>query len=233
MSIEDIKIFILVGGFGTRLRSVVDDVPKPMAPINNKPFLAYKIETIREYLPKNQIYLLTHYMSDIIEKFFENDKTVKIIKEDMPMGTGGSFKNAVKLLNLKDNERIMLMNGDTYIKPNYFDFIENSSKEINMMTSMTNDCSRFNTLVIKNNKIVDFKEKTPDAVNKYINIGCYVFNNLNFIKNIPDKCFSLEEKFKDFINLIDIKPYEYKGVFIDIGIPDDYKRLINEKINEK
>ncbi|MEC7865011.1 MAG: sugar phosphate nucleotidyltransferase [Pseudomonadota bacterium] len=233
MSIEDIKIFILVGGFGTRLRSVVDDVPKPMAPINNKPFLAYKIETIREYLPKNQIYLLTHYMSDIIEKFFENDKTVKIIKEDMPMGTGGSFKNAVKLLNLKDNERIMLMNGDTYIKPNYFDFIENSSKEINMMTSMTNDCSRFNTLVIKNNKIVDFKEKTPNAVNKYINIGCYVFNNLNFIKNIPDKCFSLEEKFKDFINLIDIKPYEYKGVFIDIGIPDDYKRLINEKINEK
>ena len=233
MSIEDIKIFILVGGFGTRLRSVVDDVPKPMAPINNKPFLAYKIETIREYLPKNQIYLLTHYMSDIIEKFFENDKTVKIIKEDMPMGTGGSFKNAVKLLNLKDNERIMLMNGDTYIKPNYFDFIENSSKEINMMTSMINDCSRFNTLVIKNNKIVDFKEKTPNAVNKYINIGCYVFNNLNFIKNIPDKCFSLEEKFKDFINLIDIKPYEYKGVFIDIGIPDDYKRLINEKINEK
>jgi len=233
MSIEDIKIFILVGGFGTRLRSVVDDVPKPMAPINNKPFLAYKIETIREYLPKNQIYLLTHYMSDIIEKFFENDKTVKIIKEDMPMGTGGSFKNAVKLLNLKDNERIMLMNGDTYIKPNYFDFIENSSKEINMMTSMTNDCSRFNTLVIKNNKIVDFKEKTPNVVNKYINIGCYVFNNLNFIKNIPDKCFSLEEKFKDFINLIDIKPYEYKGVFIDIGIPDDYKRLINEKINEK
>ena len=233
MSIEDIKIFILVGGFGTRLRSVVDDVPKPMAPINNKPFLAYKIETIREYLPKNQIYLLTHYMSDIIEKFFENDKTVKVIKEDMPMGTGGSFKNAVKLLNLKDNERIMLMNGDTYIKPNYFDFIENSSKEINMMTSMTNDCSRFNTLVIKNNKIVDFKEKTPNAVNKYINIGCYVFNNLNFIKNIPDKCFSLEEKFKDFINLIDIKPYEYKGVFIDIGIPDDYKRLINEKINEK
>ena len=233
MSIEDIKIFILVGGFGTRLRSVVDDVPKPMAPINNKPFLAYKIETIREYLPKNQIYLLTHYMSDIIEKFFENDKTVKISKEDMPMGTGGSFKNAVKLLNLKDNERIMLMNGDTYIKPNYFDFIENSSKEINMMTSMTNDCSRFNTLVIKNNKIVDFKEKTPNAVNKYINIGCYVFNNLNFIKNIPDKCFSLEEKFKDFINLIDIKPYEYKGVFIDIGIPDDYKRLINEKINEK
>ena len=233
MSIEDIKIFILVGGFGTRLRSVVDDVPKPMAPINNKPFLAYKIETIREYLPKNQIYLLTHYMSDIIEKFFENDKTVKIIKEDMPMGTGGSFKNAVKLLNLKDNERIMLMNGDTYIKPNYFDFIENSSKEINMMTSMTNDCSRFNTLVIKNNKIVDFKEKTPNAVNKYINIGCYVFNNLNFIKNIPDKCFSLEEKFKDFINLIEIKPYVYKGVFIDIGIPDDYKRLINEKINEK
>ena len=233
MSIEDIKIFILVGGFGTRLRSVVDDVPKPMAPINNKPFLAYKIETIREYLPKNQIYLLTHYMSDIIEKFFENDKTVKIIKEDMPMGTGGSFKNAVKLLNLKDNERIMLMNGDTYIKPNYFDFIENSSKEINMMTSMTNDCSRFNTLVIKNNKIVDFKEKTPNTVNKNINIGCYVFNNLKFIKNIPDKCFSLEEKFKDFINLIDIKPYEYKGVFIDIGIPDDYKRLINEKINEK
>ena len=70
MYIENIKILILAGGFGTRLRDVVSDVPKPMAPVNKKPFLLHKIEKIRKYLPKSQIYLLTHHMSDIIEEYY-------------------------------------------------------------------------------------------------------------------------------------------------------------------
>ena len=57
MNLSDIKIFILVGGFGTRLKSVVSDVPKPMAPINKKPFLVYKIEKLKKYFPDNQIFL--------------------------------------------------------------------------------------------------------------------------------------------------------------------------------
>ena len=76
MNLSNIKIFILAGGFGKRLKSVVSDVPKPMAPINKKPFLVYKIEMLKKHLPENEIYLLTHYMSDIIEDFFKDYKKV-------------------------------------------------------------------------------------------------------------------------------------------------------------
>ena len=71
-----------------------------------------------------------------------------IIKEDQPLGTGGSIKNAITHLKLKDTEKIMLMNGDTYIEPDYIDFIKNATAEVNMMTSVIHDCDRFNTLLI-------------------------------------------------------------------------------------
>ena len=233
MSIENIKILILVGGFGTRLRDVISDVPKPMAPINKKPFLLYKIEKIREYLPKNQIYLLTHHMSDIIEEYFKGHSNIHFIKEEQALGTGGSIKHAIAIIDLLDEERVLVMNGDTYIEPDYIDFIENSTLEINMMTSVVEDCSRFNTLEIKNNKVIKFKKKDSTIRDASINIGCYIFNNLTFIKNISEKYFSLENKFNEMIDSIDIKSYEYKGVFRDIGTPYDYKRLINEKSNER
>ena len=233
MDIENIKILILAGGFGTRLRDVVSDVPKPMAPINKKPFLLHKIEKIRKYLPKNQIYLLTHHMSDIIEEYFKGYSNIHFVKENKALGTGGSIKNAVAILGLRDDERLLVMNGDTYIEPNYIDFIENATREINMMTSVIEDCARFNTLEIKNNRVVEFKKKDSSIKSASINVGCYIFNNLSFIKNISEKHFSLENKFNEMIDSINIKSYEYDGVFIDIGTPDDYQKLINEKDNGK
>jgi len=233
MNLSDIKIFILVGGFGTRLKSVVSDVPKPMAPINKKPFLVYKIEKLKKYFPDNQIFLLTHYMSDIIEEFFKDYEKVTIIKEDKALGTGGSVKNAITYLKLKDTEKILLMNGDTYIEPDYIDFIKNATAEVNMMTSIIHDCDRFNTLEIENNRVTKFKSKQNNIYDANINIGCYIFKNLNIIKNIPETSFSLEQKFNEIVESINIKPYQYNGVFIDIGTPDDYLRLINEKNNEE
>ena len=233
MNMSDIKIFILVGGFGTRLKTVIDNIPKPMAPINNKPFLSYKIEMIHQQLPKNQIYLLTHYMSDIIEEFFKDNKNVTVIKEKKPLGTGGSIKNAIKQLNLEDTQKIILMNGDTYIEPNYIDFIKNATAEVNIMTSTIHQCDRFNTLEIEDNRVTKFKSKKDNMIDKSINVGCYIFNNMGIIKNITEQVFSLEEKLKEMVNTTMIKSYQYDGVFIDIGTPDDYFRLINEKKNEK
>ncbi len=233
MKIDDIKIFILVGGFGTRLKSIVSNVPKPMAPINKKPFLAYKIEMIRKQLPKNQIYLLTHHMSDIIEEFFKDHENIVVIKEDQPLGTGGSIKHAINYLNLKDTDSIMLMNGDTYIEPDYIDFIKNATAEANMMTSIIYDCGRFNTLDIENSRVVKFKNKEKNISNRSINIGCYIFNSMKIITNISEKVFSLEDKFREIVRSINIKSYSYDGVFIDIGMPEDYLKLINEKNNEK
>jgi len=228
----DIKIFILVGGFGTKLRKAISNVPKPMAPINNKPFLFYQIDSIRKHFPKNQIYLLTHYMSDIIEEFFEGYSDIYIIKENSPLGTGGSIKNALNIADIRKNDRLMVLNGDTYIEPDYIDFINKASEPINMMATMIDDCSRFNTLEIKNGVINKFNKKNNSFKKKYINAGCYLFNNLDFFNNIDEIKFSLEDKFSEKINSLRISAYEYKKIFIDIGIPEDYIKLIKRKENE-
>ena len=88
---ENLNIFILAGGFGTRLKSVVSDVPKPMAPILNKPFLEYQIKEIKKYFPYSKIYLLTHYLSEIIESYYKDNKSIVILKENVPFHTASQI----------------------------------------------------------------------------------------------------------------------------------------------
>jgi D-glycero-alpha-D-manno-heptose 1-phosphate guanylyltransferase len=224
--LDILKIFILAGGFGTRLQSVVSDVPKPMAPILNKPFLDYQIKEIRRYFPNNEIYLLTYYMSDIIENYYKNNSLIRIIKEDKPLGTGGSIKNAIKHLDLDLKTQLLVLNGDTFIKPDLSSFTKN--KEISILASFQQDCSRYGALNIKNNKLIEFKEKDKNCTDSYVNAGCYYFNDLTFFKSITSKEFSIEDKFKQYLDANGtILSYKYNDIFIDIGIAEDYAKMID------
>ena len=76
-----LKIYILAGGFGTRLSKVIKDVPKPMAPIGNIPFLEYQINMIEKSIPEYEMTILTHHKSQIIEDYFRDNTKVKVIRE--------------------------------------------------------------------------------------------------------------------------------------------------------
>jgi len=222
-----IKILILAGGFGTRLKSVVSDVPKPLAPISNsKRFLDFQIENIRSFFQNDDIYLLTYYMSSEIEEYYKNDTKIKIIKEPTPLGTGGSIKNAINILNLNKNDRIIVLNGDTYIRPNFDSFINHLEGDINIVASFQEDCSRYGSLNIKNGKIVEFKEKDKNCRNSYINAGCYFFKKLDIFFNTLDGFFSLETLLSTSTEEYIMKAFLYKDIFIDIGIPEDYEKMI-------
>ena len=110
-----LKIFILAGGLGTRLSEIISDVPKPMAPVENLPFLEYQIRLIEKSISDYQIVLLTRYKSEIIEQYYGSNDKIKIIKEDSPLGTGGSIKNAMKILKHEIDEPALIQNGDSYI----------------------------------------------------------------------------------------------------------------------
>ncbi len=221
-------IFILCGGFGTRLKSVIADVPKPMAPIKGKPFLAYQISYIRKYFPNTTIYLLTYYLSDIIEQYFKDDDSIFIIKENKPLGTGGSIKYAIEQLKLKENTNLLILNGDTYIEADLYKLIQNTTQEIIILGSFQKNCFRYGTLEIKNNIIIDFREKDKNSKNRYINAGCYFFRNISFFKKITTINFAIEEQFKGYINNYGIiETSKYDGIFIDIGVPEDYEKMVN------
>tara|TARA_B100000123_G_scaffold136484_1_gene100648 strand:+ start:278 stop:982 length:705 start_codon:yes stop_codon:yes gene_type:complete len=228
-NLEDINIFVLSGGFGTRLQSLVNDKPKIMADINGKPFIEYRIMQIRKYFPNNKIYLLTHYLSEYIEKYFCNNDKIECIKENKPLGTGGSIKNAIKWLNLNKEAKILVFNGDTYTDVNLSKLVANAKCNITIVGCFHKKPIRFNTLQIENDKITGFLPKNSPNATQYINCGCYYFQNTQCFDDINLHNFSLEDQFKIFLDNEIIQVFKYNDIFIDIGTPEDYikcKKLI-------
>ncbi|MGD9817313.1 MAG: sugar phosphate nucleotidyltransferase, partial [Desulfomonilaceae bacterium] len=110
-----ITAFILAGGMGSRLKPVVWDRPKPLAPIGQKPFLEILIDSIiRKGI--QSIVLLTGFMSEQIEdfvlKYGAADISIVISREESPLGTGGAVKNAQEFAT----DPTLLVNGDTYFE---------------------------------------------------------------------------------------------------------------------
>lgn len=226
-------ILILAGGFGTRLNSVVSDVPKPIAPVGNIPFLDYQIAEIRKYFIDTKIYLLTFHLSDKIEAYYSSNRMIKIIKEDKPLGTGGAIKNAINQLNLKDSDDLLVFNGDTYMKPNLADFIKQSKYDVNIISMYQENCERSSTILIEDNTIKEFSEQGQRKTNSFISIGCYYIRNSSFIRRNQIDSFMIENEFITYSKRKKIGTYIYNGIFIDIGIPEDYEKMRKYIQNEK
>ena len=107
------KLIILCGGRGTRLRDLVSDVPKPLAPVGTRSFLDILIHKYVS-LGFHDIVLSAGYLAEQIRDFAEKSEyraKLSIIEEAEPLGTGGAVK---QVLSLHQNEKILVVNGDTY-----------------------------------------------------------------------------------------------------------------------
>lgn len=217
---------ILAGGFGTRLRGVVDDIPKPMAPVRGKPFLVWILD-ILEKQDIERVILAAGYKHEAISSCFGNkykNLTIQYSIENDPLGTGGAVLQALQ--KIKD-ENFLLLNGDTYFEINFNEF-ENffvSTRAImSVALRQVKNTGRYGTVVLKDNRIVAFREKTE--VNEgLINGGVYITGKEWFKKHAPGEKFSLEKDIlerKAADNLI--TGYVSETFFIDIGIPEDYFR---------
>lgn len=225
------EAIVLAGGLGTRLRSVVNNVPKPMALVCNRPFLVY----IFEYLLKQDIkhiILSVGYKFEIIKNFFGNQyKNIKITYaiENQPLGTGGAIKNSLIKTNQKE---VFILNGDTFFNINlkdFYNFHKNKKSNLTIVLKKINQTDRYGIIEIdQNNKIVSFLEKVKRK-NVLINGGIYLINKDFFLTLASENKFSFE---KDFIEKY-YQKYDFYGLpfneyFIDIGIPQDYARANKE-----
>lgn len=217
------EAIILAGGFGTRLAHIVKDVPKPMAPVANRPFLEY----ILDYLKKNgisKVVLATGYKHEVIENYFGNvynDINIEYSVEDMPLFTGGAIKKALKKCT---ESEVFVINGDTYFNVNLkkmkeFHILHKS--DITVATKEMVDIDRYGTLILKDIRIVKFKEKQK-KVKGFINGGIYIINR-NLFDNIKEEKFSFETNIMEkFVLDLKINSFKCDKYFIDIGIEKDY-----------
>lgn len=222
---------ILAGGFGSRLQCVVKDVPKPMADINDKPFLSFIMDYLLEQ-NVNKVLLSVGYKHDVIMSHFGSKYkglNIQYIIEDMPLGTGGAINKAMQYVN---GEEVFVLNGDTLFCPDLNNMVAFHRKHVADLTIAVKpmkNIDRYGTLILDGNRIIGFDEKTTKEFG-YINGGVYVINK-NIFKLMPlDK-----ESFSFEIDLLEKVCVKLKGYafindtyFIDIGIPDDYERAKRE-----
>lgn len=220
------EAIILAGGFGTRLRSVVKDVPKPMAPVAGRPFLSYLLDQAEKQGVIHAV-LAVGYKWEVIKKYFGDQyKNISLSYsvETAPLLTGGALKKALKQCQ---EDTVAVLNGDTYFDVNLKEMIQLHQKKqasLSIAVKKMQDFSRYGTVIFNKNQIITrFDEKKP-CQEGYINGGIYVVNR-NLFAKFPLEKFMLEKDFMEkFVGNRKFAAYISDGYFIDIGIPEDYEK---------
>lgn len=218
---------ILAGGRGTRLQSVVSDVPKPMAPMDAEgtPFLAFLLEQLRRQGTEH-IVLATGYMSEVIEAAFGasyHGIQLTYSVETSPLGTGGAMKQALSFCTETD---VIVLNGDTLFDVDFTRLLQlhkENGADLTMAVRYLEDTARYGTVALKDHRIVGFHEKGY-AQSGYINGGIYAVKR-DLLESVSATRFSFEKAFLECCtNTVRMYAASEEGYFIDIGIPEDYER---------
>ncbi len=223
---------ILAGGFGTRLRSVVSDVPKPLAPVAGRPFLAYVLDALVRQGFGHAV-LATGYMHEKVEECFGNEyRGIKIsyARELTPLGTGGAIVNALQHCTA---DSVTVLNGDTLFLADLGQlerYADSNGTPLAIVLRAVPDAGRYGAVeTAADGRIIAFREKDPLAGAGNINGGIYrlqqslldgyaVGQQFSFEKEVMQQRYA-EEAFY---------AYADGAYFIDIGVPEDYRRAQTE-----
>ncbi|MHB8110362.1 MAG: nucleotidyltransferase family protein [Syntrophorhabdaceae bacterium] len=224
------KTIILAGGKGTRLKDLVSDVPKPMAPVARKPFLEYIVSSLKNQ-GLDEIIMSIGYKGDMIEAYFGDGSRfgthIYYCRENVPLGTGGAIREALKFA---DASHCLVLNGDTYNRINFRDmetFHLSSALLMTIGLRVEDDAGRYGSVDIDGSGTVKgFHEKNNTGPG-YVNCGAYIIN-----RSVIDLCpengkFSFEIDLLPHITGDRLKAFISEGFFVDIGIPETY-RYIND-----
>lgn len=218
------EAIILAGGKGTRLQSVVNDVPKPMANINGKPFLAYLIHSLSTK-GVTKIILSVGYKHDAIMDYFldcYDGISINYAIEDEPLGTGGAL---AKSLEQVSTNNILLLNGDSFFDVDVKQLYQQHALydcDVTLSLKEMHNFDRYGTVAVQNNWVINFEEKVYKSCG-LINGGVYVLKR-SLLATIPhEKIFSFEaDILQKYFNQLSVGAYIDSGYFIDIGVPEDY-----------
>jgi len=221
-----IPAIVLAGGLGTRLRSVVPDLPKPMAEVAGKPFLWWVLRRL-EQQGIGDVYLSVGYKREVIEAYFGakfGALNVHYVVEDEPLGTGGAIAKAFDAIG---GEEAFVLNGDTMTIVEFADLRSAAASDVDltMAVAKLDDVARYGAVdfdATSMRRVTAFREKGQTGAG-FINAGVYL------VKREALKRYPLPEKFsfeQDFLHahLADLRVSAVPAVsqLIDIGVPDDY-----------
>lgn len=226
--LSDITVAILAGGLGKRLRSKVYGRPKVLAEVGNVPFLQKLLDQLNLAGFKNVVLCTGYLGSQIREKFGNSYKNLNLLysEEEIPLGTAGALRLVLTLLK---SETVLVMNGDSFCDVDFKEFLyfhSNKKAVASLVISKVNKTDGFGRVNLGlKDKVIGFEEKKKDKGSGFMNTGIYLLKR-SLISKIPKGTnISLEKEI--FPKWVSRSFYGYKsgGNFIDIGTPENYKKV--------
>ena len=223
------EAIVLAGGFGTRLRQVVTDLPKPMAPIAGRPFLEILLSSLAQK-GFSRVVLSLGFMAEKIFSYFGkhfDGMDLSYVIEDHPLGTGGAVRLA---LTQCMQDHVFVLNGDTFLD---FDVVQveqmwRARQRPVIVGCEVADTARYGRLLVAGDVVTGFTEKGLSG-RGLINAGCYVLSRSQLDAFSIGEVFSLEADY--LVPAVQAKQFDVfvtHGKFIDIGVPDDFLRAQTE-----
>ena len=223
------KVILMVGGLGTRLRPLTNDVPKPMLDVGNKPILHTIVENFAKY-GYTDIIMCVNYKSEIIKEYFGNgDKfgvKIEYVLENQRMGTAG----ALSLLQKRPKDDFFVMNGDLLTNVN-FEYLHEYHKDSNALASI---CIRkyemqvpYGVVNVRANKVTSIEEKPTQSF--FVSAGIYMFSPI-VLDFIPKGVFyDMPTLFGELLKQgFAVYPFFIREYWLDIGKMDEYRRANDE-----
>jgi len=225
------KVLILAGGKGRRLRPYTTIIPKPLMPIGEKAILEIIIEQLKSY-GMNDLIMATGYLGELIATFFGDGSrfgvNIEYTKEEKPLGTAGPLsliKNGV-------DDTFLMMNGDILSTIDYQELLRFHKAKGGILTVALNRREvkiDFGITNVRNDKIVEYIEKP--VLNHLVSMGIYVFEDRIFDYIKPNEYLDFPDLVKKLINNgEDVNGYVFDGYWLDIGRHEDYNKA-NEDID--
>ena len=219
------EAIVLAGGFGTRLRGIVDDVPKPLAPVTGRPFLAWLLDRLAANGIRRSI-LATGYLSGVIEERIGarwQGMDIAYSVESEPLGTGGAIRLAASRLH---GNATHVLNGDTWLEYDPMALeaaARDASTPMAIALARVDDVARYGAVDVADGRAVAFREKGESGPG-WINAGCY-FLGADALAALPQGAFSFErEVLQPRASAGDVAAFTATAGFIDIGVPEDFAR---------
>jgi len=220
------QAIVLAGGLGTRLRSVVPDLPKPMAPVAGRPFLAFVLDALVEAGFEAAV-LAVGYRHEVIREYFGHRYRGMLLRysiESHPLGTGG----AIRLAGMQTSaDPVFVLNGDTYLALDYRAMHAahlSTGARLSVAVCEVPDVGRYGNVEVEAGRLVGFREKGHSG-SGLINAGTYLLA-AELIAQIPEgRPYSFEQELL-VPQVAALHPLAFltRGSFIDIGVPEDYAR---------
>lgn len=230
-ALTQVTAAILAGGLGTRLRSVVADRPKVLAPVRGRPFIEYLLEQLADAGVPSAV-LCTGYMGEMVQTALGTrfrDVSLIYSREEQSLGTAGALRLAAPLI---ESEWVLVLNGDSYCKASLEAFAGWHMARRSMASLLlvqVDDTSRYGRVrTDEQGSVIAFDEKSATSGPGWVNGGIYLIHR-SWLDDIPShRPVSLEREIFPAWTGRGLHGYASDAQFCDIGVPEAYARANGE-----